>query len=278
MNINSSINNNIILVYNIDTVSYNNKIINELNKDINYICNTFDSICIDTLIKLFIMYKREKKSKNKKIYEPYIRLILKLKKMDQVNIKNYFECVIDILRIIKKKSKIEKFILLNYNNRGNVDVDNGNVDNGNVDNGNGNGNGNVVNVISSDKYININYLNNTFIQVINNIAIDNLIISTIVDINKKSGNNIDSIIKLSTLLCSEFYYLYNAVEMYDILKTVITMNRNYKNSFINNYNNVNKKLIYIYEHDNLEIKNYKLECNKNVIIDILKNVKSILKK
>jgi hypothetical protein len=272
MNINSSINNNIILVYNIDTVSYNNKIINELSKDINYICNTFDSICIDTLIKLFIMYKREKKSKNKKIYEPYIRLILKLKKMDHVNIKNYFECVIDILRIIKKKSKIEKFILLNYNNRGNVDSVNVNIDSVNVDGVN------VVNVISSDKYININYLNNTFIQVINNIAIDNLIISTIADINKKSANNIDSIIKLSTLLCSEFYYLYNAVEMYNIVKTVITMNRNYKNSFINNYNDVNKKLIYIYENDNLEIKNYKLECNKNVIIDILKNVKSILKK
>ena len=251
MNINSNINNNIILVYNIDTVSYNNKIINELNKDINYICNTFDSICIDTLIKLFIMYKREKKSKNKKIYEPYIRLILKLKKMDHVNIKNYFECVIDILRIIKRKGKIEKFISLNYNND--------------------------ININSNDKYININYLNNTLTKVINNIAIDNLIISTIADINKKSGN-MESLIKLSTLLCSEFYYLYNAVEMYNIVKTVITMNRNYKNSFINNYNDVNKKLIYIYENDNLEIKNYKLECNKNVIIDILKNVKSILKK
>jgi hypothetical protein len=251
MNINSNINNNIILVYNIDTVSYNNKIINELNKDINYICNTFDSICIDTLIKLFIMYKREKKSKNKKIYEPYIRLILKLKKMDHVNIKNYFECVIDILRIIKRKGKIEKFISLNYNND--------------------------ININSNDKYININYLNNTLTKVINNIAIDNLIISTITDINKKSGN-MESLIKLSTLLCSEFYYLYNAVEMYNIVKTVITMNRNYKNSFINNYNDVNKKLIYIYENDNLEIKNYKLECNKNVIIDILKNVKSILKK
>ena len=251
MNINSNINNNIILVYNIDTVSYNNKIINELNKDINYICNTFDSICIDTLIKLFIMYKREKKSKNKKIYEPYIRLILKLKKMDHVNIKNYFECVIDILRIIKRKGKIEKFISLNYNND--------------------------ININSNDKYININYLNNTLTKVINNIAIDNLIISTIADINKKSGN-MESLIKLSTLLCSEFYYLYNAVEMYNIVKTVITMNRNYKNSFINNYNDVNKKLIYIYENDNLEIKSYKLECNKNVIIDILKNVKSILKK
>lgn len=63
MNINSSINNNIILVYNIDTENYNKKIINELNNDINYICNAFDSTCIDTLIKLFIMYKREKKAK-----------------------------------------------------------------------------------------------------------------------------------------------------------------------------------------------------------------------
>ena len=136
---------------------------------------------------------------------------------------------------------------------------------------------NDININSNDKYININYLNNTLTKVINNIAIDNLIISTIADINKKSGN-MESLIKLSTLLCSEFYYLYNAVEMYNIVKTVITMNRNYKNSFINNYNDVNKKLIYIYENDNLEIKNYKLECNKNVIIDILKNVKSILKK
>lgn len=258
MNINSSINNNIILVYNIDTYNYNNKIINEISKDINYICNIFDSICIDTLIKLFIMYKREKKSKNKKIYEPYIRLILKLKKMEHINIKNYFECIIDILRIIKRKDKIEKFISLNYNN--DININNGDkyINNG-------------------DKYININYLNNTLTKVINNIAIDNLIISNIININKKSGNT-ESLIKLSTLLCSEFYYLYNAVEMYNIVKTVITISRNGKYEFINNYNDVNKKLIYIYENDILEIKNYKLECNKNVIIDILKNVKSILKK
>jgi hypothetical protein len=253
MNINSSINNNIILVYNIDTYDYNNKIINELNKDINYICNTFDSTCIDTLIKLFIMYKREKKSKNKKIYEPYIKLILKLKKMEYINIKDYLQFVIDILYIIKKKGNIEKFILLNYNNDINNDSNN-------------------------NKYININYLNNTFIKIINNIAKDNLIISKILDIqlNKKSMNT-DSIVKLSTFLCSEFYYLYNAIEMYNILKTVITINKSCKYEFINNYNDVNKKLIYIYENDNLEIKNYKLECNKNLIFEILKKVKNILK-
>ena len=249
MNINSSINNNIILVYNIDTDNYNKKIINELNNDINYICNAFDYICIDTLIKLFIMYKHEKKSKNKKIYEPYIRLILKLKKMEYINIKDYFKFKIDILRIIKKKSKIEKFILLNYDND-----------------------------INNDKYININYLNNIFTKIINNIAKDNLIISKILDIQTNKNKNTDTIIKLSTFLCSEFYYLYNAIEMYNILKTVITFNKNSKHEFIKSYNDVNNKLIYIYENDNSQIKNYDLECNKNLIFEILKKVKSILKK
>jgi hypothetical protein len=252
MNINSSINNNnnIILVYNIDTDNYNKKIINELNNDINYICNAFDSICIDTFIKLFIMYKHEKKSKNKKIYEPYIKLILKLKKMEYINIKDYFQLIIDILHIIKKKSKIEKFILLNYNN----------------DNENNN-----------DKYIYINYLNNTFIKIINNIAKDNLIISMIVDIQTNKSKNTDTIIKLSTFLCSEFYYLYNAIEMYNLLKSVITIS---KSEFIKNYNDVNEKLIYIYDVDNeiSQVKNYKLECNKNLIFEILKKVKNILKR
>jgi len=247
MNINSSINNNIILVYNIDTDNYNKKIINELNNDINYICNAFDYTCIDTLIKLFIMYKHEKKSKNKKTYEPYIRLILKLKKMEYINIKDYFKFIIDILRIIKKKSKIEKFIFLNYDND-----------------------------INNDKYININYLNNIFTKIINNIAKDNLIISKILDI-QTNKNGIDATIKLSTFLCSEFYYLYNAIEMYNILKSVITFNKNSKHEFIKSYNDVNDKLIYIYENDNSQIKNYKLECNKDLIFEILKKVKSILK-
>lgn len=250
MNINSSINNNIILVYNIDTENYNKKVINELNNDINYICNAFDSTCIDTLIKLFIMYKREKKSKNKKLYEPYIKLILKLKKMEYINIKDYFKIIIDIFRIIKKKSKIEKLILLNYNNN---DIDKHN---------------------NHDKYININYLNNTFIKIINNIAKDNLIISKILDVQNNSNINSDTIIKLSTLLCSEFYYLYNAIEMYNIIKSVITIN---KSEFIKNYNDVNEKLIYIYDNDKSQIKNYNLECNKNLIFEILKKVKSILK-
>jgi hypothetical protein len=248
MNINSSINNNIILVYNIDTENYNKKVINELNNDINYICNAFDSTCIDTLIKLFIMYKREKKSRNKKLYEPYIKLILKLKKMEYINTKDYFKIIIDILHIIRKKSKIEKFIFLNYNN----DID----------------------INKHDKYININYLNNTFVKIINNIAKDNLIISKILDIQNNSNINPDTIIKLSTLLCSEFYYLYNAIEMYNIIKSVITIN---KSEFIKTYNITNEKLIYIYDNDKSQIKNYNLECNKNLIFEILKKVKSILK-
>ena len=173
MNINSNINNNIILVYNIDPDIYNKKIINELNKDINYICNIFDSICIDVIIKLFIMYKREKRSKYKKFYEPYIRLILRLKKMEYINIKDYFQIIINILRIIKKRSKIEKFIFLSYNN-------------------------DINNDSSNERYINITYLNNILIQVINIIAKDNLIVKNILDINEnKKGNNTDYIIKLS---------------------------------------------------------------------------------
>jgi hypothetical protein len=254
MNINSNINNNIILVYNIDPDIYNKKIINELNKDINYICNIFDSICIDVIIKLFIMYKREKRSKYKKFYEPYIRLILRLKKMEYINIKDYFQIIINILRIIKKRSKIEKFIFLSYNN-------------------------DINNDSSNERYINITYLNNILIQVINIIAKDNLIVKNILDINEnKKGNNTDYIIKLSTFLCSEFYYLYNAIEMYDIIKSIITINKNGKYEFIKSYNDANEKLIYIYENDNSQIKNYKLECNKNLIFEILKKVKNILKK
>jgi hypothetical protein len=254
MNINSNINNNnIILIYNIDTDIYNKKIINELNKDINSICNIFDSICIDVLIKLFIMYKREKRSKYKKFYEPYIKIILKLKKMEYINIREYFQFIINILRIIKKKSKIEKFIFLSYNN-------------------------DINNDSTNDKYINITYLNDKLIQVINSIAKDNLIVKNILDIHEnKKGNNTDYIIKLSTFLCSEFYYLYNAIEMYDIIKSVITINKNGKHEFIKSYNDTNEKLIYIYENDNSQIKNYKLECNKSLIFEILKKVKSILK-
>jgi hypothetical protein len=194
------------------------------------------------------MYKREKKSRNKKLYEPYIKLILKLKKMEYINIKDYFKIIIDILHIIRKKSKIEKFIFLNYNN--DIDINN------------------------YDKYININYLNNTFVKIINNIAKDNLIISKILDIQNNSNINPDTIIKLSTLLCSEFYYLYNAIEMYNIIKSVITIN---KSEFIKTYNITNEKLIYIYDNDKSQIKNYNLECNKNLIFEILKKVKSILK-
>lgn len=170
--------------------------------------------------------------------------------MEYINIKDYFKIIIDIFHIIKKKSKIEKLILLNYNNN---DIDKHN---------------------NHDKYININYLNNTFIKIINNIAKDNLIISKILDVQNNSNINSDTIIKLSTLLCSEFYYLYNAIEMYNIIKSVITIN---KSEFIKNYNDVNEKLIYIYDNDKSQIKNYNLECNKNLIFEILKKVKSILK-
>lgn len=253
MNINSNISNNIILVYNIDTDIYNKKIINELNKDINYICNIFDSTCIDVLIKLFIMYKRERNSKYKKLYEPYIKIILKLKKMEYINVKTYFQFVISILRIIKKRGTIEKFISLKYNN-------------------------DINNDSANDRYININYLNNILIQIVKNIAKDNLMVKNILDIQEnKDSNNIDYIIKLSTFLCSEFYYIYNALEMYNVLKTVISINRNGKNEFIKNYNDTNEKMIYIYEDENSQIINYKLECNKNLIFDILKKVKNILK-
>ena len=57
---------------------------------------------------------------------------------------------------------------------------------------------------------------------------------------------------------------------------------NYSNDtsyeIIKSYNDTNEKLIYIYENDNSQIKNYKLECNKILIFEILKKVKSILKK
>ena len=65
--------------------------------------------------------------------------------------------------------------------------------------------------------------------------------------------------------------------MYDIIKSVITINKNGKHEFIKSYNDTNEKLIYIYENDNSQIKNYKLECNKSLIFEILKKVKSILK-
>ena len=246
MNINSNINNNIILIYNIDADKYNKKIADELNEDLNSIYTIFDSICIDVLIKLFIMYKREKKSKIKKLYEPYIKLILKLKKMEYINVKDYLLFVINILHIIKKKDKIEKYILLNYNDNKNND----------------------------DNYININHLNDTFTKIVNNIAKDNLIISKILDIH--TNNNIDSIMQLSSILCSEFYYIYSAKEMYNVLKHVININSN-KYEFIKNYIDVNEKLLYIYENDNYKIKNYKLECNKYFIFEILIKVKNILK-
>ena len=36
-------------------------------------------------------------------------------------------------------------------------------------------------------------------------------------------------------------------------------------------------MIFIYEDENSQIISYKLECNKNLIFDILKKVKNILK-
>ena len=54
--------------------------------------------------------------------------------MEYINIREYFQFIINILRIIKKKSKIEKFIFLSYNN-------------------------DINNDSTNEKYINITYLN-----------------------------------------------------------------------------------------------------------------------
>jgi hypothetical protein len=102
--------NDSLLVYNIDIDKHKNRIIDEMTKDINFIYSVIDAKCVDILIKIFIMYKREKKKKIKLLYEPYIKLTLKLNKLEYIDINEYFLIIVKILYIIKMRDKIDTHI------------------------------------------------------------------------------------------------------------------------------------------------------------------------
>ena len=241
MDMNVDINDS-LLVYNIDIDKHKNKIIDEMTKDINFIYSIIDAKCVDILIKIFIMYKREKKKKIKLLYEPYIKLILKLNKLEYVDINEYFLIIVKILYIIKMRDKIDTHVNSYVNNNNNI--------------------------------VDIEYLNNIFDTIINKFAKDNSIINKLVEIQKYK-NNTDTIIQLSILMSKELHAIYNPYTLYKLLSTIINIDNN-KHKFIKTYKETCEKILYIYENDDMVIKKKKLNCNKNIINNLLKKVKDII--
>ena len=242
MDMNVDINDSLLLVYNIDIDKHKNKIIDEMTKDINFIYSIIDAKCVDILIKIFIMYKREKKKKIKLLYEPYIKLILKLNKLEYIDINEYFLIIVKILYIIKMRDNIDTYIN-SYVNKNNIIVD-------------------------------IEYLNNIFDTIINKFAKDNSIINKLVEIQKHE-NNADTITQLSILMSKELHAIYNPHTLYKLLSTIINIDNN-KHKFIKTYKETCEKILYIYENDDMVIKKIKLNCNKNIINNLLKKVKDII--
>lgn len=243
MDMNVDINDS-LLVYNIDIDKHKNRINDEMTKDINFIYSVIDAKCVDILIKIFIMYKREKKKKIKLLYEPYIKLILKLNKLEYIDINEYFLIIVKILYIIRMRDKIDTHINSYINN---------------------NNNNNIVD---------IEYLNNIFDTIINKLAKDNRIINKLVEI-QKCKNNIETITQLSILMSKELHAIYNPHTLYKLLSTIVNIDNN-KHKFIKTYKETCEKILFIYENDDMVIKKIKLNCNKNIINNLLKKVKDII--
>jgi hypothetical protein len=59
------------------------------------------------------------------------------------------------------------------------------------------------------------------------------------------------------------------------LSTIINIDNN-KHKFIKTYKETCEKILFIYENDDMVVKKIKLNCNKNIINNLLKKVKDII--
>ena len=59
------------------------------------------------------------------------------------------------------------------------------------------------------------------------------------------------------------------------LQPIINIDNN-KHKFIKTYKETCEKILFIYENDDMVIKKIKLNCNKNIINNLLKKVKDII--
>jgi hypothetical protein len=258
-------NNNDIINLTCD-IEYNNqkkKIMKKIFIQIENILNIFDTTFNDNIIKIYILYKKNKLNDE---FNYLINLLYDF--INEINNLKYID-QFEFLNIIFKIIKI--YIIIQY-----------------IDN-------NINKYISITKYIEWQIIKNNIYSCIDYLLIHNKLIYNLIEINKlnyedkKNYNNLKILIKsLANILCSDYFMYYTSTEILKILYKKLFINLNdisnklssniikFKKYFINEYRNKYNLYIDLYsEIKKYDISKYKLSITNNNFIELIIDLNSI---
>ncbi len=195
--------NSVNMFYDIEYNTYKKKLMRDIFIQVDTIFNIFDKNFNDNMIKLFILFKKDKlKNENTKyfIFSLY-DFVTELNNLEHID-QNEF------LNLILKLVKIYKVILLI-----NIDIKDGKIENEII------------------QYINWEILNNKLINCIDEMKKTNKIMEGLIELNKYSPENDkhhgtikEHIIKLAVLLAYDFFMYYTSTEIHKILYKKVSFN------------------------------------------------------
>lgn len=191
------------MFYDIEYNTYKKKLMRDIFIQVDTIFNIFDKNFNDNMIKLFILFKKDKlKNQNTKyfIFSLY-DFVIELNNLEHIDQNEFLNLILKLVKIYK--------VLLHINS----DIKDGKIENEII------------------QYINWDILNNKLINCINDMKKTNKVMESLIELNKYSPDNDknhneikENITKIAVLLAYDFFMYYTSTEIHKILYKKISFN------------------------------------------------------